>query len=282
MIKLSLLALTVGISAHAATLIHRYDFNDNAYDSEGSLHGVLSSDNASLNLEAPAFGTSDLPTDVNPSSKKAIEFGMTSGKASSLSFENISATEIFDGKAGSFSYWFKADDMPDPDQPHELFSNISYGTGLRTSIMHNGKLRLAGMDGNDIYIGFGVNQEEGVTANKWHHLVVAWDDNNGKLKVALDGSIKTLSFANGALDDPSRLIFGNFESNSESVGDYISTQFHGKLYDLQIYQGMLSDDAINTLATQAGLAVPEPQHYGLIIGFIALGFTLIYHRLPAI
>ena len=43
------------------------------------------------------------------------------------------------------------------------------------------------------------------------------------------------------------MIAGNFSENDSELG----TQFDGQLFDLQIYQGMLSDGAITMLAANA-------------------------------
>jgi len=273
MFQLCLFALTASISTDAATLTHRYAFNDNANDSIGSLNGTLTTDNSPLNtLEAPQFNT-DIPDGAITSfATNSIEFGMSIGaKASSVDFGSGTQTKIFDNKAGSFSYWFKADQLLNG---RDLFSNISGTTGLRTLLMSDGKLKLAGAGMGNVDFTF----DSAVTAGTWHHLVVAWDDPNGTLKIALDGSIKTQAFTAGALENPARLIAGNFSENDSQL----ATQFDGRLFDLQIYQGMLSDGAITMLAANAGTAVPEPGHYGLTIGFLALGRLLVCRRKPAI
>ena len=278
MLKLSLFALTASICTDAATLTHRYAFDDNANDSIGSLNGTLTADNSPTNtLEAPLFNNTDIPVSANTSfATNSIEFGISIGaKASSVSFGSGAQTEIFDGKAGSFSYWFKADQLLNA---RDLVSNISGSAGqLRTLLRNDGSLRLAGAGEGNMDFTF----DSAVTANTWHHLVVAWDDTNdttGTLKIALDGSIRTQAFDPGALEDPARLMAGNFSANDSDR----NTQFDGQLFDLQIYQGMLSNDAIAMLAANAGTAVPEPKHFGLIIGFLALGRILACRRIPAI
>jgi hypothetical protein len=273
MLKLSLFALTASLCTDAATLTHRYAFDDNANDSIGSLNGGLTADNSPTNtLEAPLF-TADIPAGAHTSfATNSIEFGMSIGdKASSVNFGSGTQTDIFDGKAGSFSYWFKADQLLNG---RDLVSNISGSEGLRTLLRNDGSLRLAGAGMGNMDFTF----DSAVTLGTWHHLVVAWDDPNGELKIALDGSIRTQAFSAGALEDPARLIAGNFSSNDSKL----DTQFDGQLFDLQMYQGMLSDEAITMLAANAGTAVPEPGHYGLIIGFLALGRVLVCRRIPAI
>jgi hypothetical protein len=273
MLKLSLFALTASLCTDAATLTHRYAFDDNANDSIGSLNGGLTADNSPTNtLEAPLF-TTDIPAGAHTSfATNSIEFGMSIGdKASSVNFGSGTQTDIFDGKAGSFSYWFKADQLLNG---RDLVSNISGSEGLRTLLRNDGSLRLAGAGMGNMDFTF----DSAVTLGTWHHLVVAWDDPNGELKIALDGSIRTQAFSAGALEDPARLIAGNFSSNDSKL----DTQFDGQLFDLQMYQGMLSDEAITMLAANAGTAVPEPGHYGLIIGFLALGRVLVCRRIPAI
>lgn len=273
---LTLLLVTFGACMHAATLTHRYAFNNNADDSIGSLDGTLTADNSPTDtLEAPLF-TTDIPEGaIDNFTTHSIEFGMTVGtKASAVKFGNSTQNAIFDGVAGSFSYWFKADQLF--IESRELLSNIQGSTGLRTLLQPDGHIRLtgAGMDNHSVHF----KTNSAATVGTWHHLVVAWDDPNGELKIALDGSTQTQTFTAGALNNPARLIAGNFSDNDSKL----DTQFDGKLFDLQIYQGMLSDGAITMLAANAGTAVPEPGHYGLIIGFLALGRVLVYRRIPAI
>tara|TARA_B110000008_G_scaffold262627_1_gene285153 strand:+ start:2035 stop:2850 length:816 start_codon:yes stop_codon:yes gene_type:complete len=271
MLKLSLLALTASICTDAATLTHRYAFDDNADDSVGSLNGTLTADNH-LTLEVPLF-TADIPVSAHTSfATNSIELGMSIGSmSSSVNFDGP-LTDIFEDVAGSFSYWFKADQLL--GSVH-LVSSIAGGSGLRTLLLNNGNIRLKGAGMTN---GVDFTFDSAVTANTWHHLVVAWDDPNGTLKIALDGSIRTQAFTAEALNNPTRLMAGNYHHK----GTKPNTQFDGKLFDLQIYEGMLSDTEIITLAANAGTAIPEPGHFGLIIGFLALGRILVCRRIPAI
>lgn len=266
---LTLLALGAGVCANAATLTHRYDFDNDAVDAIGTLNGTLSADNAPTNtIEAPLF-QSDVPSGADTSfASNSIEFGMTEGtKTSSVNFGGGAQTEIYDGKAGSVAYWFKTDQLVNGI---DLVSNISGATGLRTMMRNDGTLRLAGA-------GFG-NQNftftSAVTAGTWHHLVVAWDDPNGLLTIALDGQIQTDSFTAGALTDPQRLIVGNFSETDSQL----ATQFDGHFYDLQIYDGVLTNAEISTLAGNAGTVIPEPGTYALIGGCLALGSVMLRRR----
>lgn len=222
---------------------HRYDFDNDAVDAIGTLNGSLTADNAPTStLEAPLFG-SDIPTGADSSfADTSIEFGMNVGtKASSVNFGNGAQTKIFDGDAGSFSYWFKADQLLNA---RDMVSNIGGAGQLRTLTRNNGQLRLAGAGLGNVDFTF----TNAVTAGTWHHLVVAWDDPNGLLTIALDGQIQTQSFTAGALTDPGRLIAGNFANNDTQLG----TQFDGHIYDLQIYEGVLTSSEISFLATNAG------------------------------
>jgi len=272
---LTLLLVTFGTCMHAATLTHRYAFNSDADDSIGLLNGTLSTNGS--NTEAPQF-TTDTPAAASVGfTRYSIEFGMTVGtKASSINFGAGDHTKIFDGVAGSFSYWFKADQLLNG---RDLVSNVSGTTGLRTRLRNDGKLRLVGA-GMSSPVDF--TFANAVTAGTWHHLVVAWDDANGTLKIALDGSIKTQGFTAGALEDPQRLIAGNFSEN----GTELTTQFDGQLFDLQMYGGMLSDADIASLYNNPGLSlsdlsIPEPRHYSLLISLLVLGHMQARRRRPA-
>ena len=257
---LSLLALTAGVCAHAATLTHRYDFDNDAADSVGTLNGTLSA--AGTNLEAPLF-QSDIPDDADISfASNSIEFGMNVGtKASFVNFGSGVETDIYDGDAGSVAYWFKADTLTG-----DMFSNVG---PHRTILKSNGDIRLGGgtVDENFSFTG-------DVTAGTWHHFSLTWNDVAGSGTIALDGDIQAYSFTPGALTDPSRLMVGNFSANANNI----ATQFDGHIYDLQIYDGVLTNGEISTLAGNAGTAIPEPGTYALIGGCLALGSMMLRRR----
>ena len=265
----TLLALGAGVCANAATLTHRYDFDNDADDTVGTLNGTLSADNALTNtIEAPLF-QSDVPSGADTSfASNSIEFGMTVGtKASFVNFGSGVENEIYDGKAGSVAYWFKADQLLNA---RDIVSNVGGAGQLRTLMRNDGTLSLSGAGQGNVEFTF----TNSVTAGTWHHLVVAWDDPSGLLTIALDGQIQTDSFTAGALTDPTRLIVGNFSANASNV----ATQFDGHIYDLQIYDGVLTNAEISTLAGNAGTVIPEPGTYALIGGCLALGSMMLRRR----
>lgn len=267
---LSLLALTAGVCAHASTLTHRYDFDGDAADSVGTLNGTLSADDAPANIEAPSFlNSGGVPSGADTSfASNSIEFGMNVGTmASSVNFGSGVQTNIYDGKAGSVAYWFKADTLLNG---RDMVSNVGGAGELRTTTRKDGTLRFIGAGQGNADFSF----TNPVTAGTWHHLVVAWDDPSGLLKIVLDGQIQTDFFTAGALTDPSRLIVGNYSASASNV----ATQFDGHIYDLQIYDGVLTNAEISTLAGNAGTAIPEPGTYALIGGCLALGSVMLRRR----
>jgi len=256
---LSLLALTAGVCAHAGTLTHRYDFDNDAADSVGTLNGTLSA--AGTNLEAPLF-QSDIPDGADTSfASNSIEFGMNVATASFVNFGSGVQTDIYDGKSGSVAYWFKADTLSG-----DMFSNVA---PHRTILKSNGDIRLGGgiVDEDFSFTG-------GVTAGTWHHFSLTWNDVAGSGTIALDGDIQAYSFTPGALTDPSRLMVGNFSANANNI----ATQFDGHIYDLQIYDGVLTNGEISTLAGNAGTVIPEPGTYALIGGIFALTSVMVRRR----
>lgn len=236
------------------TLTHRYDFDGDAVDSVGTMDGTVSA--TGTGTEAPLFST-DIPTGADTGfASKSIEMGMSVGTAASYVNFTGAQRNIYDGKAGSVAYWFKADQAL---SGRDLFSNIDGATGLRTLTRNNGDIRLAGAGMGNVDFSFSGDW----TANAWHHLVVTWDDTDGSGTIALDGDVKSWSFTAGSLTDPARLILGNFASNNSQL----QTQFDGHFYDLQIYEGELSSAEISLLANNAGTAIPEPATLGLIAAF---------------
>lgn len=261
-IPLTLLAFGAGLCANTVVLTHRYNFNGNANDFAGAtikLNGALSS--AGTNLEAPLF-TTDRPDGAYTGfASKSIEFGMSENTASWINFGNGSQTKIFDAKAGSFSYWFKADQ---DSGNQELVSNIG---GMRTRIS-GGELQVLSAAGVPT---------ASVTAGAWHHLVIGWDDVSSQWTLALDGVIQTEAFGtSGGLTDPARLIVGNFEESANKL----ATQFNGHIYDFQIYEGVLNDMDIATLYTNPGRAIPESGSFALIAG--CLGLVSVMLRRPSL
>ncbi|MGB0290476.1 MAG: PEP-CTERM sorting domain-containing protein, partial [Opitutales bacterium] len=85
---------------------------------------------------------------------------------------------------------------------------------------------------------------------------------------------KNLFFTTGALADRLRLIMGNFSDNASQLG----TQFDGRIYDLQIYSGVLSSSEITNLMDNPGTAIPEPSTYALWAACLGLGAVLLRRR----
>ena len=255
------------VSAQNASLTHRYAFSGDADDSVGTLNGNLTA--AGTGLEAPLFGM-DRPTGADTSfATQSIEFGMNVGTAaSSVNFGAGAQVRIYDGKAGSVAYWFKADALL--GGARDMFSNIGGASGLRTLTQNSGELRIAGADMGNQNFSFNTT----VTADTWHHFALTWDDNAGTGSIALDGDIKTFTFTAGALTDPSRLILGNFAENDSQLG----TQFDGRFYDLQIYEGTLSSLEIADLAANPGTAIPESGNLALIGALFALAIVVLRRR----
>lgn len=220
-------------------LAHRYLFDGNAQDAAGTMHGSLSA--AGSGLEAPQFAA-DVPPGADRSiASRSIELGMTSNTASFVHYGNGAETKMYDGKTGSAACWFKADTFgPDRD----LLSNVQAGdAGLLIKQTWGDSLFLKGAGG-----AIGTFFSGGVTTGAWHHLVLTWNDFTGSGSISLDGATESFSFTPGSLEDPARLMLGNFANNTNNL----STQFDGRFYDLQFYDGELSGAQIAALYGSPG------------------------------
>jgi hypothetical protein len=76
------------------------------------------------------------------------------------------------------------------------------------------------------------------------------------------------------LTDPARLIVGNYEQSANQL----ATQFDGHIYDLQIYEGVLSNSEIATLYATPGTTIPESGSFALIAGCLGLVSVMLRRR----
>lgn len=259
----SCLAL-LGASVSAQTLIHRYDFDNDANDGIGSLNGTLSTDDVPNNTEAPNF-TSNTPTGADTSfASGSIELGMNAA-SNDVSFVNFGTPALYDGESGSFSLWFN----PDASTGDELFSNVNASPGnLRTRLEGTGAVTVIGGSVTS------VTTTNTASTDAWSHLVLTWDDAAGTGSIALNGTIANYSFTANSLDNPTRLMLGNFAANDSQSG----TQFEGEFYDLQIYDGVLSSAQISQLNSNPGTAIPEPSSFALLAGGLAFVALMLRRR----
>jgi len=261
----SCLAL-LGASVSAQSLIHRYAFDGDAVDGIGTLDGTMSTDDAPNNIEAPNFNT-NTPTGADTSfASGSIELGMNAA-SDDVSFVNFGAPALYDGESGSFSLWFN----PDAATGDELFSNINPNPGeLRTRLEGTGAVAVIGGSVTDSP----VLSSNTASTDAWSHLVVTWDDAAGTGSIALNGTITGYSFTPNSLENPSRLMLGNFAANDASP----QTQFDGEFYDLQIYDGVLSSSQISQLNSNPGTAIPEPSSFALLAGGFAFVALMLRRR----
>lgn len=263
---LALAALASPAFLSAQEVIHRYSFGGNASDGVGSLNGTLSA--AGTNLEAPLFN-SNTPTGANTAfASGSIQLGMT---ADTASFVNFGTPALYDGKAGSVSLWFNPASTFTGQR--EIFSNLSTAAQLRTFISSDGSITVGGAPINNVTSDSGF-----FTGGEWNHMVLTWDDAAGAGSVNINGvSLAYTQTSAGVLNDPLRLMLGNFANNTTDIG----TQFVGEFYDLQIYDGVLSSGDISFLNSNPGVAIPEPSTYGVLLGMLVLGVVVMRRRIAA-
>ncbi|VGO21993.1 hypothetical protein SCARR_04073 [Pontiella sulfatireligans] len=119
---------------------------------------------------------------------------------------------------------------------------------------------------NDVPVARG----KSVSANTWNHVAVTWDDATTSFDVYLNGvSVGSSDSAATVMDAG----WATFNLGTYDAGDNdnnIANSFIGEIYDVQIYDNVLSSTDVANLSNNAGSVIPEPA----TIGMLGLGAVL--------
>lgn len=229
--QLAAIASTVFLStagAHAATLIHAYDFNLDSSDSIGNAHGQL--------IGNAVIQDGELVLD---------------GQGSFLQF-NSGIVPTLD------SYSFSFDVTRTIDQPNQYVEYISQGNssaGLFFGTIPNGQTRM------------GLHPSSNLGPQAWNtgamagplgeqvQYTITYDHSLKQSKLFVNGQLLetyALSVGLGAIEGNTRL-----GAQYESHGEY----FAGRIDNFKVFEGALTAKEVSQLAAP----VPEPSTYAMVL-----------------
>ncbi|VGO21981.1 LamG-like jellyroll fold domain-containing protein [Pontiella sulfatireligans] len=223
-------ALTVQAGLPSASPTHRFLFNGVVSDAIGDAGATATADTA--NLEAPQY-TSDIPLNtVAGAPTQSMEVGMNNGTKKSGFILDSSAF----ASAGSMSFWFNSDTLGGGDRLMQ--------DGFR--ILHENDSSISFFSGGDPVPGA---RGVAVSAGTWNHAVLTWDNAATTVKAYLNGSLLGTSTSASAVGTSDVRVGGyNLNDNTSNLAN----QYDGKLYDLQLYDSVLSADDITGLRANPG------------------------------
>jgi hypothetical protein len=222
--------------------VHRYVFDGHVRDVLGGRDG--SPTGSGIYTEPPHYSV-DIPAGAASGGPyKSLETGMNYGsKKSGFSIH----PEVINTNAGSYCFWMKADVL---ENGRYIFAPLPLTDG--PFVMATSSSQISVTAGDDR-----VSLPAPVSTGTWHHVAVTWNNPGGTFSLYMDGLLtgSTHFTTNGIT--PTTVRVGSFNLTDDD--GQLSNQFEGKLYDLQIYEGVLTGDEIASLYLRpGGVAVPEP------------------------
>lgn len=225
------------LSASAASLTHRYEFNGNLNDSVGSLHakGTVSGE-----FTVPVSFDAGRPSGAS-GPIASVRLGHVEDAASGFTIPGETLAD-----SGSVSFWFKAD-RANAGEGADWILNAggTYNKDFRVGISGNGTM----LEANIANTNGGLVR---VKENTWHHVVITWDKASRTAMTYIDGKpSKAREWSDPELFKGGPVRIGNWGFSSR----YIVNQFSGLVYDLQIYSGELEPAEVKRLHAAPGSAL---------------------------
>jgi len=222
---------TTGITDPGGALIHRYDFLNDVNDVVGSINGIPTTD--ATVQEAVAYST-DLPVGtVTNAPTHALNVGMSYGtKKSGFELSN----SVISTNRGTISLWVNPDSLV----------TGTYALNLP------GGLMLATLNGTSLALSDGSFNwmPAAVSVGTWNHVVATWDNDANTIQYYLNGSLAASSSLGTPVTSTYALRVGGYDLSDIAGAE--ANQFDGKLYDLQIYNKVLTPDDILWLTENPG------------------------------
>ncbi len=235
------------VISESVTLAHRYMFDDSVRDAIGGRNGTATLDNT--NIEAPLFGTVVPSGATGPA--KSIEFGMNIGtKKSGFTLP----AQVFSAQAaaGSVAMFVRPESDAGADFRYVLTVDPTASGLVIGQILSGPNQVLRGSLANTAVSSFTM------TAGQWYHLVLTWKQAGPDLLASY--------YVNGSLIGNSRLAAKSVTATgTHRVGGFnlsdnglnFANQFDGRMYDLQVYNGVLNPAQVTQLNASPGAVIPE-------------------------
>jgi hypothetical protein len=255
-------------SVQAGTIVHRYEFNGNVADSVGTYNGTLTGN--TTNLETPLFGPI-VPTGASGPTQ-SIEFGMNDGSKKScftLAPEVISSQAA----AGSVSMFIRPEATTSGGFRY-AFAALPSGGGFNFGQITSGPDQVLRDAVNNTIVG-----NFTMTPDTWYHVALTWEQSGPDLITAyyVDGSqIAQPTISPGSITGLTTIRVGTFSPFDNS--DNLANQFDGRMYDLQIYDDVLTSSQVSFLANNPGIPVPEPSSFAILAGALGVLTLWRHHR----
>lgn len=236
-----LIAICLAENSRAAVLLGDWQLNNNYLDSSGNnLNGTL--------LGSGVTGTTDRFGNAN----SALHF-------SGNGYIRINDPGIMSVPSYSISLWFTW------DAPFLGTGGVDF---LTAKANENFEIHTGGGGGVNgirfIPSGGHYNDNPNVIHAGWNNLVVTFDNATDTSKVYMDGALVG-SRVQGTGGDTGGPFFIGARSNG-------SLRFHGKIDDVKLFSGALTQSEVGTLFSGAPAVVPEPTSFVIMaLGALAMG-----------
>lgn len=251
----AILAASAVVSVQAETITHRYNYENNANDSVGTLNGTAS---------AGISYTTD--------SKKSGNYSLlTSSDGGYIDMPSYNLGSQF-----SISFWLN----PSTISGQALMANSTGGWGVDGFRMYFGGW--TGTTDKQVYfeVGDGTNGNVALTSDtngvlttgSWNHVVATIDQasDTKSIKIYVNGNEKANCSQNFNFNASGIWTIGGWNVDGEGGHGPLLRGGSG-LDDVQVYSGVLSGEQVDYLYDHPGAAIPEPSAMVLVgMGAVSL------------